>query len=188
MEEKNKVAKKHRLPKEYLLNVGTVEERKNVLAVVKAIRNIDTHLVIVGGSTPYTTEVLNYIAENKMESKVLFIKNLNSKELAIIYQLATLFVYTSIFEGFGIPIIVALYSKTPVIATKNGVFPEAGGPDSIYIDSNNIEEIEGKIIYLLSNPILRLEIAAQGHQFVQKFNDQNIATEVMKVYKTILNF
>ena len=184
-QEKELVSKKFNLPNEFILNVGTIEARKNILAVVKAITNIDTHLIIVGGETSYTTGIKKYILENKIENKIIFLKGLSNKELAIVYQLATIFVYPSLFEGFGIPIIEALYSKTPVITTNSGVFPEAGGADSVYVDPNNIHEMQEKIQLLLTNEKLRTEMAEKGFNFVQKFNDKTIANQVMALYKLL---
>jgi glycosyltransferase involved in cell wall biosynthesis len=184
-EEKNSVAIKFNLPKKFILNVGTIEARKNVLNVVKAIKDIDTHLIIIGNKTKYTLEVKKYIAENQLENKVTFLNGLNSRELAITYQLATVFAYPSLFEGFGIPIIEALYSKTPVITTNSGVFPEAGGPDSIYVNPDDSLEIATQIKQLLASESLRNRISEKGHTFVQKFNDNTIATEIMGLYKSI---
>ena len=183
--DKQMVAEKFKLPKEFILNVGTIEARKNIFSVIKAIKNLNTHLIIIGGETKYSAEIKKYITENHLENKITFLKGLNSKELAILYQLATIFVYPSLFEGFGIPIIEALYSKTPVITTNSGVFPEAGGSDSVYIDPNNIDEIQQKIQLLLTNEKLRMEIAEKGFTFVQKFNDKTIASQVMALYKSL---
>jgi len=186
-EEKNQVIKKYGLPAKFILNVGTIEERKNLFSVVKSLKNIDISLVIIGKKTSYYDEIHRYIIEHKMENRIFHLTKLDNKELAILYQLATIFVYPSIFEGFGIPIIEALYSKTPVITTNSGVFPEAGGPHSIYINPNNIEELVEKITLLLNNEILRNDIADKGYQFVQKFNDKNIANAINDLYLEILN-
>jgi glycosyltransferase involved in cell wall biosynthesis len=162
--------------------VGTLEERKNALTIVKAIQNIDTTLVLIGKETDYSTKIREYIKENNLAEKVIFLKGLSSQELAIVYQLATVFVYPSVFEGFGIPIIEALFSKTPVITTNSGVFPEAGGPHSIYVDPNNAAEMAVKIEELLNDENLRKEIADKGFEFVQKFKDDVIAKEIMQCY------
>jgi glycosyltransferase involved in cell wall biosynthesis len=181
-EEKNTLISKFNLPSSFILNVGTIETRKNVLLAVKAIKNIDICLVIVGNETPYTIEVKNYIKENNLDHKVLFLKGLSINELAILYQLAKIFVYPSLYEGFGIPIIEALYSKTPVITSSGGVFPEAGGPNSIYVDSKNVAEMQEAIQRLLHNDNLRIEISRLGLEFVQKFNDKNIALAINQLY------
>lgn len=177
------VKTKFNLPDEFLLNVGTIEARKNALSIVKAIKNIDTTLILIGKETDYAQQIHTYIAANNLQQKVIFLKGISSNELAAIYQLATIFIYPSIFEGFGIPIIEALFSKTPVITTNSGVFPEAGGPNSIYIDPYNIEEIEEKITFLLANPQVRNEMAEKGLDFAQQFNDEVIAKNVMEIYK-----
>lgn len=182
LEEKEEVRQNFNLPKNFILNVGTIEERKNALIIVKAIKDIDTTLVLVGRETAYTKKLHQYIKEHQLENKVLFLKKLTSKELAILYQLADIFIYPSIFEGFGIPIIEALYSNTAVITTNSGVFPEAGGPDSIYIDPTNVIQLQEAITNLLNNPQKRLEITQKGFEFVQKFNDEIIAQQYMDCY------
>ena len=187
VEEKQEVALKYNLPQEFLLNVGTIEERKNALTIVKAIKDIDTKLILIGKKTAYSDKIKTYIKENNLEEKVIFLKGLSSKELAITYQLATIFVYPSIFEGFGIPIIEALFSKTPVVSTNSGVFPEAGGPNSIYVDPTNVEEMQEAIKQLLKDENLRNEIAAKGLAFVQQFNDDKIAKSIHEIYLKTIN-
>lgn len=184
--QKETVIEKYNLPDNFILNVGTVECRKNVLSAVKAIKDIDISLVIIGNQTPYKKKVEDYIVENNIEHKILFLNDVDVEELAIIYQLATLFIYPSLYEGFGIPIIESLYSKTPVITTKGGVFHESGGQSTLYINSNNIEEIKNSIQLLLNNHELRTEMANKGYDYVQKFNDEHIATNVYNVYKSLL--
>jgi glycosyltransferase involved in cell wall biosynthesis len=180
------VKNKYELPNEFILNVGTIEKRKNILSVIKAIKNIDTHLVVIGRKTDYFNEIKKYITENKLQNKVTFLHGVNIKELASIYKLATIFTYPSIYEGFGIPIIEALYSRTPVITNKFGVFPEAGGPSSIYVDVTNTKEITENIKRLLKYPEIRKDITDSGFKFAQKFNDKEIANQIMDVYNTIL--
>ncbi|MCA6423074.1 MAG: glycosyltransferase family 4 protein [Flavobacterium sp.] len=185
LDEKKTVTEKYHLPEKFILNVGTIEERKNLFSVVKSIKDIDIPLVIIGKKTSYYNEIHQYIIDNKMEDRVFHLSELDNKELAIIYQLATIFVYPSIFEGFGIPIIEALYSKTPVITTNSGVFPEAGGPHSIYINPTNIDELKEKIFLLLNNENLRNEVTDKGFEFVQKFNDESIANSINSLYLEI---
>lgn len=184
--EKNEVIEKFHLPSNFVLNVGTIEERKNAFTIVKSIKNLDTTLVLIGRETSYSNQIRNYIKENNIEHKVLFLKGLSSKELAIVYQLATVFIYPSIFEGFGIPIIEALFSKTPVITTKEGVFPEAGGPNSLYLDNMYDEtELAEKTSYLLQNESVRAKMIANGLSFVQKFKDEEIAKQLNETYNSL---
>ena len=183
--ELEKVKTKYNLPQKFILNIGTIEPRKNALNIVKSIQNTDIPLILIGRKTKYYSEIDNFITENKMKN-VTHLSNVSQFELACIYRLATIFVYPSIFEGFGIPIIEALYSKIPVITNKSGVFPEAGGNHSVYIDPQSVESIHASIIDLWENIKKRKEIADNGYQFVQKFNDELIANSWDATYKNIL--
>ncbi len=178
--------KKHNLPKNYILNVGTIEKRKNLLIILKSITNTNKNLVVIGKKTDYFNEIWSYIISNNLKNKVFFLNNLSLEEMAIIYQKATLFIYPSIFEGFGIPIIEALYSKTPVITSTGSCFSEAGGNHSIYIDPENSEELREAIELVWNNPSKRIEMQEKGFEFVQKFNDENIAKNWQQLYKSLL--
>jgi glycosyltransferase involved in cell wall biosynthesis len=179
------VRKKFNLPEKFILNVGTIEPRKNALNIVKSIQNTDIPLFLIGGKTAYYTQIELFISENKM-SNVTHLSNISQFELACLYRLASIFVYPSIFEGFGIPIIEALYSKTPVITNKKGVFPEAGGPNSVYVDPNSITDIQNAILDLWINDEKRVNIANEGFQFVQKFNDELLAKSWGTIYKNLI--
>ena len=178
--------KKYQLPSHFILNVGTIEKRKNVLSVIKAIKEIDTQLVVIGKKTVYFKEVNNYIVENNIQNKVIFLENVELKELASIYRMASVFIYPSIFEGFGIPIIEALYSKTPVITSKGGCFSEAGGENSVYINAINSKKIKGEIEELLANSEKSKVMKQKGLKFVQRFNDDIIAKNWVETYNEVL--
>jgi glycosyltransferase involved in cell wall biosynthesis len=184
---KQLVSKKYNLPQKFVLNVGTIEERKNALTIVKAIKNLDIDLVLIGKQTDYADKIYQYIIENKLEKRVHFLKGLSGTDLAIVYQLASVFVYPSVFEGFGIPIIEALYSKTPVITTKNGVFPEAAGPNSLYIEPFDVNDLTDKITLVLQDSSLASKMKEEGWQFVQQFNDEEIAKNIMNCYQKVLS-
>lgn len=184
---KQEVREKYSLPPEYLLNVGTIEERKNLESLVEAIKEIEIPLVVVGKKTKYIDRIKKIIAQNQMQNRVFFIEGGTMEELAAIYKMAKIFVYPSIFEGFGIPIIEALYSKTPVITTASGVFPEAGGEYSTYLKNpKDVEEIREAIENLLNSDEKRKEMAEKGFKFVQKFNDENIAQQMMELYQELV--
>ena len=177
---------KYKLPNEYILNVGTIEKRKNLLIILKSITNTNKNLVVIGKKTAYFNKVWNYIVENNIEKQVFFLKDLSLQEMAIIYQKATLFIYPSIFEGFGIPIIEALYSKTPVITSIGSCFSEAGGSHSIYINPESDEELRQAIDSLWENQVKRDEMREKGFEFVQKFNDETVAQNWQNLYQSLL--
>ncbi len=180
------VRKKYGLPERYILNVGTVEHRKNILVGVKAIEHINEHLVVVGSETDYAVKVKDYITEHKMQSRVSFLKGVSNADLAMLYQGASLFIYPSLFEGFGIPIVEALNSDTPVITSKDGCFSEAGGTGSIYVDPHNPAELQAAITRVFSDETLKKNMVEQGRKHALKFSDENIADQYIKLYQTLV--
>ena len=182
----NSVKEKFNLSERFILNVGTIEERKNLLNIVKAINGSEIPLVVIGKKTNYFKKIQKFLKKNKLENQVQFLENVSMEELAAIYKLADLFVYPSFFEGFGIPVIEALFSKTAVITSNLSCLPEAGGKDSVYIDPNNFEDLKAKISFLWENESERKRRAEKGFDFVQKFNDENIANDLMQVYRSVL--
>lgn len=176
---------KHQLPEKYLLYVGTIEERKNLLTIVKALKKVkDIPLVVVGNKKLYYQKVKEFINANKLQNRVIFLKNTENSDLPVIYRKAELFIFPSLFEGFGIPIIEALTSRTPVITSKGGCFPEAAGPDSIYIDPTNENELAEQINFLLNDESKRIQIANKGFEFAKKFHPKNVSAQLMNLYKS----
>lgn len=183
----NAVKEKFKLPQKFILNVGTVEERKNLFNIVKAVNGTEITLVVVGKKTKYFDKVEKYIVKNKLQHQIFFLENVSMEELAAIYKLAEIFVYPSFFEGFGIPVIEALFSGTSVITSNTSCLPEAGGNDSVYIDPHNSEDLKSKIVFLWNNEAERKRRVEKGLEYVQKFNDVNIANELIKVYHEVLS-
>ncbi|SDF62945.1 glycosyltransferase family 4 protein [Epilithonimonas hungarica] len=179
------IKEKFNLPEKFILNVGTIEPRKNLLNVVKALKDSKIPLVVVGAKKPkYFKLIEKEIEKNKIE--VQFLSGVSMEELAGIYKLAEIFIYPSFFEGFGIPVIEALFSETVVITSNTSCLPEAGGPDSVYVNPYNVNDIKAKILFLWENESERKRRAEKSLQFVQKFNDEVIANEMMKVYESLV--
>lgn len=180
------VKEKFKLPERFVLNVGTIEDRKNLLNVVKAINGTEIPLVVVGRKTGYYQKIERFLKRNKMEKQVLFLEGVSMDELACLYKLADIFVYPSFFEGFGIPVIEALFSKTVVVTSNTSCLPEAGGKDSVYVNPENDLDIRAKLKFLWENESERKRREEKGFEFVQKFNDQSIAKELMNFYQKII--
>jgi glycosyltransferase involved in cell wall biosynthesis len=176
------IKEKYYLPDKFILNVGTIEERKNVLQIVKAINGTNIPLVVVGRKTSYYKMVVQYIINNKMENQVHFIEGINMQELSVIYKLGSMMVYPSRFEGFGLPIIEALYSNIPVITTFNSCFPEVAGKDSLFVNPEDFEDIKFKILQLWNSSDLGKTISAKGLMHAQQYNDDVIAKKWAAIY------
>jgi glycosyltransferase involved in cell wall biosynthesis len=179
---------KHNLPERYLLYVGTIEERKNLLGIVKAIHSakIDIPLIIIGRKTDvYYKKIQDYISTHKLKD-IIFAERIANAELPIFYQHAECFIYPSFFEGFGIPLLEALVSKTPVITSKGGCFGEAAGPGSLYVDPHNIDEIGDAIKRVTSSKELRDKMITVGQEYANNFKDEVIANNYIKLYHSLL--
>lgn len=181
--EKQTIRDKYGLPQDFILNVGTIETRKNALSIIKAIEQLDVHLVIAGKKTPYLKVLVDYLEKRHLTAKVTFVHGASVDELAVLYQAALLFVYPSLFEGFGIPIIEALYSGVPVITSTAGCFQEAGGPNSRYVSPNDSEELLNAIRVVLTDSALRQQMIDIGLDYSQNFNDDRIADQLMALYR-----
>lgn len=185
--QKIEAAGKYNLPKEYMLYVGTVEKRKNALTVVKALNehNIDIPFIIVGKKTEYQKEIEACIVEHKMENQVRIFNNIPSKDLPAIYAQALIFIYPSVFEGFGIPIVEALNARVPVITTRGGCFSEAGGFAARYTDPHDTEEIARAIKEIAESEQIRNRMIKDGLEYSEKFSEERISKNMMNVYLKI---
>jgi glycosyltransferase involved in cell wall biosynthesis len=140
-EEKNLVRTLYALPDQFILSVGTIEQRKNQLTVLKAFHRLnhpDLSLVFIGKQTEYADQLKEYIAEAGLSSKVQFLQRIPAEYLPAIYQSARIFVYASEFEGFGIPVLEGMRSGIPVIAAKTSSLPEVGGTAIAYFNPADI--------------------------------------------------
>lgn len=182
------VKNKYNLPEHFILNVGSIEQRKNLLLIVKALKQSgkDIRLIAIGRRTPYTETVEQYIRENNMQEQVTILNNVSFYDLPAFYQLASLFIYPSFFEGFGIPILEALNSGTPVIAATGSCLEEAGGPDSLYINPEDVNDLNEKINWILTTPSQAEHMRTAGKEYAKRFLDQAIAQDIMNVYQKII--
>lgn len=187
-EEIAQVRIKYNLPERYMLYVGTVEQRKNILTAIKAIdeQNIDIQLVVVGRKTSYyTNEIAPYVAAHGLEQRVLFPQYVPDADMPALYQGAWAFIYPSIYEGFGIPIVEALTSGLPVITTQGGCFEETGGDACLYVPPTDVRAMGEAMRKLMSDSDLRQHLVACGREHVQRFSPERIAQQYVDLYKSL---
>ena len=110
-----------------------------------------------------------------------------SKDLPALYQQATVFVFPSLFEGFGIPIIESLFSGVPVITSTGSCFGETGGDAVEYVDPHDSDKLGKAMTRLVENDQLRQEMSEKGYQWVKKFHLELTSTNMIKLYKSLLS-
>jgi glycosyltransferase involved in cell wall biosynthesis len=180
---------KYGLPRQYILSVGTIEERKNVLLAVKALAllpvDLRMHVIIVGRQTGYQRRIVDEAAKLRVSQWLLFLHNVSFADLPAIYQGAEVFVYPSIFEGFGIPIVEALQSSVPVIASTGSCLREAGGPETIYVNPDDEQEMCDRLKAVFSDSALRKRMVTSGREYIKKFEPAVIADQMLRIYKEV---
>lgn len=180
------VLDKYELPRDYILNVGTIQERKNALTLVQALHTTSYKLVLVGSPKSYFKHIEDFITTHDLGKQVTVLPHIDVEELVAVYQGARLFCYPSICEGFGIPIIEAMYSGLPVITSTGSCFSEAGGPATTYIEPGDIQALRKAIMQFMEDETLRTKAIKEGMAYVQRFNDEEVARHLRNVYKEVL--
>ena len=176
------------LPQRFILNVGTIERRKNILLAVKALADLpeDLALVIVGRQTSYTNEVLEYISSHGLNHRVFLLHGVPDDHLPALYALAETFVYPSVYEGFGIPVIEAVSCGLPVVACTGSCLEEAGGPDCLYVAPDDVEAMAAAIRQVLRGAEGREERIRRSQDYIRRFEGSALATQVLDLYQLLI--
>ena len=187
-EQRTQVRSAYQLPQRYILNVGSIEARKNILQVVQALPLLpdDVALVMVGRHTPYTDLVLQYVREHHLEERVRVLHGVPDEHLPMLYALAESFVYPSVYEGFGIPIIEAISCGLPVVACSGSCLEEAGGPDSLYVQPGNVEAMAAAIRLTLVGAEGRELRIENSKKYIRRFSGCNVADQVAEIYSALM--
>jgi len=179
--------KKYQLPARFILAVGTLEPRKNFTNVIKSFvilkrKYSDLKLVIVGKPGWKYHEIERAVKSYQLENEVVFLGYVQSHELNQIYHLATVFVFPSLYEGFGIPPLEAMSSGCPVVSSNLASMPEVIGDAGLLIDPKSAVKIADAISSLLENPQLRTMLIERGYRRSQKFSWENSAKAALEVF------
>ncbi len=186
-ESRSRVIQKYALDEPFILYVGSIESRKNLLVAVKAMKHLQMgiKLVAIGRETAYTNSVREYIHTNDLSSRVSILNNVPFEDLPVFYQMAKVFVYPSLFEGFGIPLLEALSAKVPVIGATGSCLEEAGGPGSLYFNPSDAEQLSSYITQILNDNELAAKMISDGLTHLKKFQPEVLSSQMMALYREI---
>lgn len=187
-EKKSEVRRKYGLPEKYILYLGSIEERKNLLQLAKALNHLesDISVVAVGKRTPYAKLVDDYVQQNNLSDRFMMIHNAPFADLPSLYQMSSVFVYTSFYEGFGIPILEALNSGVPVIAATGSCLEEAGGEGTIYVSPTDEKELAARLDEVLNDEALRSTMIEKGKEYASRFTMDKLVCSLLDVYGKVL--
>ena len=186
-QEMQDVINRYKLPSRFILCVGTIEERKNLMLAAKSLKLIpdDIHLVAVGRQTKYAKKVIAEANRLGVSNRLHLLSGVTDNELNAIYKKAEVFVYPSRYEGFGIPIIEAIFSGLPVVACSGSCLEEAGGPDCIYVKPDDVDGMANAVMQMINNEDDRNERIMRSQEYVQKFRGTNVASQVFDLYEKL---
>jgi glycosyltransferase involved in cell wall biosynthesis len=177
------VKMKYKLPDKYILFLGTIEPRKNILGLTEAYKTsslITDHwsLIIAGAKGWKNTSILKAIQETE---GVQYIGIISPEDKSALYQLADLFVYPSLYEGFGFPVLEAMASGTPVITSNRLSLPEVANDAAIFVNPMNVSELAEAMKDLLQNEELKSMLIEKGKERVEKFCWEDTAKKFLKI-------
>jgi glycosyltransferase involved in cell wall biosynthesis len=180
--------------KPYLLSVSTIQPRKNYVRLIEAFAKIanselgiassqyairNTQLVIAGGRGWMFEQVFQTVERLGLQDRVIFPSFFSDDDLSALYAGATLFVYPSLYEGFGLPVVEAMACGVPIVSSNASSLPEVGGDAVLYFDPRNVDAMVDAMQRALSDESLRAQMRAKGFEQVKQFSWDKAARELM---------
>jgi len=174
----------------YILYVGSLEPRKNIQTLIQGFANIKKRglnhkLIIVGNKKWEYSKLIRIVAESGLHNDVIFTGYLPDEDLPALYNGADLFVYPSLYEGFGLPPLEAMACGTPVITSNTSSLPEVVGNAGIKVDPQDVDQLSDAIYHVLTDENLRLSLIEKGLERSKQFSWERTATETWKVYDEV---
>jgi glycosyltransferase involved in cell wall biosynthesis len=187
---KNVLRKKHDLPTEFLLFVGAVEPRKNLTILVDALkilhlRGVRIPLIIAGRKGSDVARVRDRIVQNGLGPSVRVMDYLPDEDVQGLYSLATLFVFPSLCEGFGFPLLEAMASGVPIAASRVSALPEVAGDAALYFDPDSAEQMAGILLKGLEDEEARAALIEQGRKRIHDFDWERSARATLEFYRQV---
>jgi glycosyltransferase involved in cell wall biosynthesis len=183
---------KYGVPREYVLAVGHLERRKNYPRLIEAIahlrhRGFDCPLVIIGNDSGEASSINNLISILGLQNQVTFLAGLTDDEVLCAYRCCSLFVFPSLYEGFGIPILEAMVAGKPSVLSDIPIFREITENQGIYFDQQNVEHIASSIEVGLTNFELRQRMIGYGYRRAADFDYKEVSCELARLYQFLGN-
>lgn len=185
------IRQKYNLPNRYILFVGNLEAKKNLERLFQAFKNLKSntnldHKFILVGKQGWKTNNLRKLAyQLKLDDQISFLDYVPKEDLPAIYSMADIFVFPSLYEGFGIPPLEAMACGTPVIVSNQGASPEICGEACLKVDPYQTNDIAKKIELILTNKDLQKELISKGLKRSKKYTWERTAMETLKIYEEV---
>jgi len=184
---------KHGLPEKYILTVSTLEPRKNLLTLIKAYHKLKKNkikhkLIVIGAKGWKYHNIFNAVKQYNLENDVIFLGFIPNNELPVIYNLSDIFVYPSIYEGFGLPPLEAMACGIPVVTSNTSALPEVVGNAGIMVNPYNPDEFTNAFYEVINNEGLKKEMIEKGLERVKTFSWEKNARETKEIYDDVTTY
>lgn len=187
------IRKKYNLPEEYALYIGTLQPRKNIPVLVESFSRIkekfpEIKLVLAGNKKAHNfdTRIDETIERLKISDEIVFPGFVDEKDKGAIFQLAKVFVFSSLYEGFGIPILEAMSQKLPVLASDIPVHREIASDGALYFNPGSIDEMQEKLYNILADENLRENLVNLGLKRLDFFSWKKSAEKIFEIYQKLI--
>jgi glycosyltransferase involved in cell wall biosynthesis len=181
---------KYKIDRDYLLYVGSFRKHKNMVNLVKAFKIVDKkycpYLVLVGDSLEKNEELRPLIDELGLTERIIIAEQIGVEELNNLYNGAELFVFPSLYEGFGLPPLEAMKCSTPVVASHASCIPEILGEAACYFDPHNVNDMAQKIENVLRDESYKHELIEKGKKRATEFSWSKTAEETLRIYREVV--
>ncbi|MES2431581.1 MAG: glycosyltransferase family 1 protein [Bacteroidota bacterium] len=198
-DQKRFIKERYDLPDKYFLFVSSITKRKNLISLCKAMVSLkdklDIPLVIIGSGKLEKKEAKKFMQENDLLYRLIFLNDLpqgsefpftSGADFPAIYQQALALVYPSIYEGFGLPILEALWSGLPVISSNTSSMPEAGGDAALYFSPLDHKTLAAHMFSVATNTDVRNDMRNKGYAHAQNFAINKYADKMISIYEKTL--
>jgi glycosyltransferase involved in cell wall biosynthesis len=179
------------LPDKFILHIGTLEPRKNLVRLVHAFsrlkhRNLPHKLVLAGAKGWYTGEIMQAIQASDAREEIILLGYVAPEHKPALYRAADVFVFPSLYEGFGLPPLEAMASRTAVVASNASSLPEVVGEAGILVDPQDENALADALLSVLTNSALRENLRQRGYERAKTFSWSATAQSVAQVYREVL--
>jgi glycosyltransferase involved in cell wall biosynthesis len=174
------------------LYVGSDDPRKNLITLIRAFaivkRSLPDAKLLKVGTEDFPGErlhLLRRVEELGLKNDVIFIKQVAEEDLPLFYNLARVFVFPSLYEGFGLPLLEAMASGTPVVASWNTSIPEVVGTAARLVNPSKPEEVAEQIVQVLTHDVLAKQLSKAGLERAGQFDDKRQAESLLALYTKV---
>jgi glycosyltransferase involved in cell wall biosynthesis len=174
--------------KPFVLSISTIQPRKNYRRLIQAFAQIDSPvMLVIGGSKGWHyQDIFAEVDKLGLEKRILFPGFVADTDLPALYSAASLFVYPSLYEGFGLPLLEAMACGTPVVTSNQSSLPEVVGEAGLLIDPYDVDALAAAMRQVLADTSLQQKLSQAGQIQAKKFTWEGMAAKLLKLYQTLM--